>query len=112
MLLAETIDAEDARALSLVTWVVPAGRSTPSPAISQGGTYGPPVALAQSKALLNDDAGVRFRGALANKARTQPVNFATANALEAYAAFAAKREPSFTGRWAVPRLERKDAPRD
>jgi hypothetical protein len=32
---------------------------------------------------------------------TQPGNFATADAGEAYAAFAAKRQPEFTGQWAV-----------
>jgi hypothetical protein len=37
------------------------------------------------------------------------VNFATADAAEAYAAFAEKREPSFTGLWAVPRSEQTDA---
>jgi hypothetical protein len=31
------------------------------------------------------------------------------DAPEAYAVFAEKRDPSFTGRWAVPRLERQDA---
>lgn len=41
--------------------------------------------------------------------RAQAVNFATVDAAEAYAAVAEKREPSFTGRWAVPRSERKDA---
>ena len=46
----------------------------------------------------------------ANEARAQPGNFATADSGEAYAAFAAKREASFTGQWAVPpRSEQKDA---
>jgi enoyl-CoA hydratase/carnithine racemase len=67
---------------------------------------GPPVALAQSKALLNDGANATLREALANEARAQPGNFATADSTEAYAAFADKREPVFTGRWAVaPRSE-------
>jgi enoyl-CoA hydratase/carnithine racemase len=39
------------------------------------------------------------------EARAQPGNFATADSIEAYAAFAQKREPAFTGRWAVPRSE-------
>jgi enoyl-CoA hydratase/carnithine racemase len=63
---------------------------------------GPPVALAQSKGLLNDGADATLREALANEARAQPGNFATADSTEAYAAFAEKREPVFTGRWAVP----------
>lgn len=63
---------------------------------------GPPVALGQSKALLNDGANTTLREALANEARVQPGNFATADSTEAYSAFAEKREPAFTGRWAVP----------
>lgn len=74
-LLAETITADEALALSLVTWLVWA---------------------------VEIDA-------VANEARAQVGNFATVDAAEAYAAFAQKREPSFTGRWAVPRSERKDA---
>jgi 2-(1,2-epoxy-1,2-dihydrophenyl)acetyl-CoA isomerase len=62
---------------------------------------GPPYALAQSKALLNDGADATLRQALANEARAQPGNFATADSAEAYAAFAAKRDVEFTGRWAV-----------
>jgi enoyl-CoA hydratase/carnithine racemase len=103
VLLADTIDAEEAHRLGLVTWVTPedeidgfvddlAGRLA----------AGPPVALAQSKTLLNDGATSTLREALANEARAQPGNFATTDSAEAYAAFAAKREPTFTGDWAVP----------
>lgn len=67
------------------------------------------VAPAQSKALLNDGANSTLREALANEARAQPGNFATADSIEAYAAFAEKRDPAFTGRWAVPRSEWQDA---
>jgi 2-(1,2-epoxy-1,2-dihydrophenyl)acetyl-CoA isomerase len=72
---------------------------------------GPPVALAQSKGLLDDGANATLREALANEARAQPGNFATADSIEAYAAFAEKRDPAFTGRWAVlpPRSEQEDA---
>jgi len=65
--------------------------------------------LAQSKALLNKGADRTLRDALANEARAQIVNFGTADSLEAYAAFAERREPSFTGRWAVSRSEQKNA---
>jgi enoyl-CoA hydratase/carnithine racemase len=70
---------------------------------------GPSIALAQTKALLNEGAYRTSRDALANESRVQAVNFATADAPEANAAFAAKRKPTCTGRWAVPRLEREDA---
>ena len=64
---------------------------------------GPPIALAQTKALLNQGADGTLRDALANEARAQVGNFATADAALAYAAFAPRRQPSFTGRWAPSR---------
>ncbi|MGE2692405.1 enoyl-CoA hydratase/isomerase family protein [Mycolicibacterium pulveris] len=106
VLLADTIDAEEARSLGLVTWVKPAEQIDAFVAeLAQRLAAGPPVALAQSKALLNDGANVTLREALANEARAQPGNFATEDSTEAYAAFAAKRAATFTGRWAVPRSE-------
>ena len=103
VLLADMIDAEEARSLGLVTWVK-AADEIDAFVIELTGRLaaGPPVALAQSKALLNDGAAVTMREALANEARAQPGNFATADSTEAYAAFAQKREAAFTGRWAVP----------
>ena len=101
-LLAELIDAEQARSLNLVTWVVPAPEIDAF--VTDLGarlTAGPPIALAQAKALLNEGADRTLRDALANEARAQGVNFATADAAEAFAAFAEKRTPSFTGEWAV-----------
>jgi enoyl-CoA hydratase/carnithine racemase len=106
VLLAETIDADEARALGLVTWVKPAAEIDAFVADLAGRlASGPPVALAQSKGLLNDGADATLRQALANEARAQPGNFATADSIEAYAAFAEKRESTFTGRWAVTRSE-------
>jgi enoyl-CoA hydratase/carnithine racemase len=109
-LLAETIDAEEARAMNLVTWVVPADEIDAFVGdLAARLVSGPSIALAQSKALLNEGADRTLRDALANEARAQAVNFATADAREAYAAFAEAREPTFTGRWAVSRSEQKDA---
>jgi 2-(1,2-epoxy-1,2-dihydrophenyl)acetyl-CoA isomerase len=107
VLLAETIDAEEARSMGLVTWVKPADEIDAFVSdLAERLAAGPPVALAQSKALLHDGANATLREALANEARAQPGNFATADSTEAYAAFAEKREPVFTGRWAVaPRSE-------
>jgi 2-(1,2-epoxy-1,2-dihydrophenyl)acetyl-CoA isomerase len=106
VLLADMIDADEARSLGLVTWVKPAAEIDAFVAdLANRLAAGPPVALAQSKALLNDGADSTLRQALANEARAQPGNFATADSIEAYAAFAEKREPAFTGRWAVPRSE-------
>jgi enoyl-CoA hydratase/carnithine racemase len=111
VLLAEMIDADEARSLGLVTWVKPADEIDAFVSDLAGQlAKGPPVALAQSKGLLNDGANATLREALANEARAQPGNFATADSTEAYAAFAEKRDPAFTGRWAVgPRSEQQDA---
>lgn len=99
-LLAEIIDAEQARVLNLVTWVVAAdeidGFVTD---LAARLAAGPPVALAQTKALLNEGANRTLHDALTAEARAQGVNFATADAPEAFAAFGEKREPRFTGGW-------------
>jgi 2-(1,2-epoxy-1,2-dihydrophenyl)acetyl-CoA isomerase len=107
VLLADMIDAEEARSMGLVTWVKAADEIDGFVADLAGRlAAGPPVALAQSKALLNDGANATLREALANEARAQPGNFATADSTEAYAAFAQKRDATFTGQWAVPRSEK------
>jgi enoyl-CoA hydratase/carnithine racemase len=100
VLLAETIDAAEAHSLGLVTWVKP-GDEIDAFVDELAGCLaaGPPFALAQSKGLLNDGANATLRDALANEARAQPGNFATADSAEAYAAFAQKRAATFTGRW-------------
>ncbi|OBB82174.1 enoyl-CoA hydratase [Mycobacterium colombiense] len=101
-LLADTIDAEEACALNLVTWVVSAVEIDDFVAdLADRLAAGPPIALAHTKALLNEGADRTMRDALANEARAQGVNFATADTAAAYAAFAQRREPSFTGRWAL-----------
>lgn len=99
-LLAEMIDADEAHRLGLVTWVRSAGEIDGFvDELADRLAAGPPFALAQTKALLDDGADTTLREALANEARAQPGNFATADSAEAYAAFAVRREPEFTGRW-------------
>ncbi|OBB93095.1 enoyl-CoA hydratase/isomerase family protein [Mycobacterium sp. 852002-40037_SCH5390672] len=101
-LLADTIDAEEACALNLVTWVVSAAEiDVFVQDLANRLAAGPPIALAHTKALLNEGADHTLRDALASEARAQGVNFATADTAAAYAAFAQRREPSFTGRWAL-----------
>ena len=109
-LLAETINAAEAHALNLVTWVMSTTEIDNFVTdIADRLAAGPTIALAQTKALLNEGADRTLRDALANEARAQGVNFATDDAREAYAAFAERREPSFTGRWAVSRSEQTNA---
>ncbi len=105
-LLAETIDAAEAQALNLVTWVVSAAEiDTFVDDLTERLAAGPPIALAHTKALLNEGADRTMRDALANEARAQVGNFATDDAAAAYAAFTERREPSFTGRWALSRSD-------
>jgi 2-(1,2-epoxy-1,2-dihydrophenyl)acetyl-CoA isomerase len=102
-LLAEMIDADEAYRLNLVTWVVAADRIDAFVAgLGARLAAGPPVALAQTKALLHEGADRTMRDALAGETRAQAVNFAGADVPEAYAAFAGKRTPLFTGRWPAP----------
>ncbi|MEN4474452.1 enoyl-CoA hydratase/isomerase family protein [Mycolicibacterium cosmeticum] len=103
VMLADMISAAEAHRLGLVSWVQAATEIDAFVDELAGRLAGgPPFALAQSKALLNDGAAVSFAQAVANEARAQPGNFATTDSGEAYAAFAAERDPSFTGTWAVP----------
>lgn len=102
VLLADMIDAAEAHALGLVTWVTPADEIDGFvDGLADRLAGGPPFALAQSKALINDGANATLREALANEAMAQPGNFATADSGEAYNAFAANRDPEFTGAWAL-----------
>jgi enoyl-CoA hydratase/carnithine racemase len=110
VLLAETIDAAEAHALNLVTWVVAAAELDAFVTDVAGRlAAGPPIALAHSKALLNEGADRTMRDALASEARAQVGNFATVDSAEAYAAFAEKRDALFTGHWALSRSEQKHA---
>lgn len=59
---------------------------------------GPPIALAQTKRLLNNSANVTLEQALDDEGAAQTVNFGTKDTIEAMSAFAEKRDPRFTGR--------------
>jgi enoyl-CoA hydratase/carnithine racemase len=103
-LLAEMIDADEALRLGLVTWVVAPEELDGFVADLTARLAGAaPVAVRQSKALLHENADRTLRDALASEARTQAVNFATADAPEAFRAFTEKRDATFTGEWAVGR---------
>lgn len=101
-LLGEIIDAAEAERLGLVTYLVGAeeldGFTTD---LGKRLAEGPPVAMALSKAMLNENAGAGFREALASEARVQTVNFGGTDVPAAFNAFLGKTEPEFTGEWAV-----------
>ncbi|MEW2360194.1 enoyl-CoA hydratase-related protein [Spirillospora sp. NPDC029432] len=108
-LLAEMIDAAEAHRLGLVTHLAePDGIAAFTADLAARLAAGPPVALAQTKALLNEGADRTMREALTAEARAQTINFATADAPAAFAAFNEKREPAFTGEWAVQRSPRRE----
>lgn len=58
----------------------------------------PPIALAQTKRLLNNSSNATMEQALDDEGSSQTVNFATKDTVEAILAFAEKRNPTFTGR--------------
>jgi enoyl-CoA hydratase/carnithine racemase len=103
VLLADFVDAAEARELGAVTWVKPADELGPFVGELAGRLASlPPVAVAQSKSLLQEGAYQSMRQALENEARAQAVNFATRDARAAFEAFTEKKsEPVFSGQWAV-----------
>ncbi|WP_404386405.1 enoyl-CoA hydratase-related protein [Knoellia locipacati] len=98
-LLAEIVDAEEAHRIGLVTWVKEAAEIDGFvDDLARRFCQGPPVALAQTKAMLDQSSAIGFRDALDNEARAAAINLAT-DALEARRAFVEKREPTFDGGW-------------
>lgn len=98
-LLAEPIDADEAHRIGAVTWVVDRDRIDAFVGDLAGSlAAGPPVALAQSKQLLDRGATRTLQEALEAEAAAVAVNFGT-DAPEAVAAFVDGREPVFSGRW-------------
>lgn len=103
LMLADMIDAEEAKELGLVTWVRPAEELDSFVAdLAQRLAALPPVALAQSKALLHQGTSQTLREALENEGQAQAINLATEDAPIAYRAFLDKTDsPTYTGRWAL-----------
>lgn len=100
-LLAEIIDAEEALKLGLITWIKsPSEIDDFVKQLADRLAAGPPVAMGQSKAMLNQATTQSFREAIENEARAAAINLAT-DALAARRAFMEKAEPVFTGSWQV-----------
>jgi len=98
-LLAEIIGANDALEMGLVNRVLP--DSEVDSFVDEWArklAAGPPIALAQTKRLLNNSLNVTLEEALDDEAAAQTINFATSDTAEAMRAFIEKREPKFTGR--------------
>lgn len=97
-LFAELIRADRALELGIVNRVVPADEIdalVDEWAARLAG--GPPIALAMTKRLLDRSFEQSFEQALDDEARTQTVNFGTADTVEAITAFLQKRDPRFRG---------------
>ena len=58
----------------------------------------PPIAIAQTKRMLNNAMNVTLEEALDDEGAAQTVNFGTKDTAEAIAAFTEKRDPVFRGR--------------
>lgn len=96
---ADIIDAAEAERIGLVNRVLPDGELDAFvDNWAKRLATGPPIALAQSKRLLNNSANVTLEQALDDEGAAQTVNFGTKDTHEAMSAFAEKREPRFTGR--------------
>src|SRR6516165_3601894 len=101
-LLGDFVDAAEAHSLGLTAWTCPPAELDDLVAeVARRLSAGPPIALAQTKALLNSSFDFTHQQALDAEARAQAINFATEDALNARRAFQEKTEPVFTGNWAV-----------
>jgi 2-(1,2-epoxy-1,2-dihydrophenyl)acetyl-CoA isomerase len=94
----EIISAADAKALGLVNRVL-ADEDLDAFVASWAARLvaSPPIALAQSKRMLNNAMNVTMEQALDDEGAAQTVNFGTKDTPEAIIAFMEKREPNFRG---------------
>lgn len=96
---ADIIDAHDAEQMGLVNRVVPDGDIDAFvDDWAQRLVALPPIALAQTKRLLNNAMNVTLEEALDDEGTAQTVNFGTKDTPEAIAAWVEKRDPVFQGR--------------
>jgi enoyl-CoA hydratase/carnithine racemase len=96
---AEIISAAEAAAIGLVNRVVPAAElDDVVDAWARELAAGPPIALAQTKQMLNAAFERTLSEALDAEGWSQVVNFGTADTREAIRAFLEKRTPRFSGR--------------
>jgi 2-(1,2-epoxy-1,2-dihydrophenyl)acetyl-CoA isomerase len=98
-LFADIIDAAEAERLGLVNRVVD-GEELDGVVGEWAARLaaGPPIALSLTKRMLNDSFDRTLEEAVEDEARSQVVNFGSADTAEAVTAFFEKREPRFRGR--------------
>jgi enoyl-CoA hydratase/carnithine racemase len=97
-LLADTIDADEAERIGLVNRVVL--DTELDKFVDDWATRlaaGPPIALSQSKRLLNNAVNLTLEQAIDEEGAAQTINMATDDTVEAVTAFREKRDPSFKG---------------
>ncbi|MDQ3737547.1 MAG: enoyl-CoA hydratase-related protein, partial [Actinomycetota bacterium] len=97
-LLADIIDADEAERIGLVNRVVAPGEL--DGVVGDWANRlaaGPPIAMAQTKAMLNNSFAVTLAQALETEGSAQALNFTTKDTAEAMDAFINKREPRFEG---------------
>jgi enoyl-CoA hydratase/carnithine racemase len=98
--LADRITAQEASELGLVTWIADAERLDETVrGLTSRLAAMPPIALSQTKDLLNAGSASTFREALESEARAQTINYATEDAPRAIRAFTTKEDVTFTGKW-------------
>lgn len=98
-LLADIISAQEAERIGLLNRVLPdAELDAFVDDWAKRLAAGPPIALAQSKRLLNNAFNYGLAEAMDAEGMAQAVNSATADAREARTAFVEKRDPVFKGR--------------
>lgn len=98
-LLADIIDAAEADRIGLVNRVVADAELDEFVADWAGRlAASAPIAVGQSKRLLNNAMSITLEQALDDEGATQTINFTTADTAEAVQAFLDKREPTFRGR--------------
>ena len=98
VLLAEILDAAEAERIGLVNRVVADDQLDDFvDDWARRLAAGPPIAIAQSKRLLNNAMAVTFEQALDDEGAAQTINFGTADTVEAMSAFVEKRSPTFRG---------------
>lgn len=98
-LFADIINAQEADRLGLVNRVIPDGELDAFVADWAAKLAGAaPIAVAQSKRLLNNFTSVTYEQALEDEGAAQTINFSTKDTPEAIKAWVEKRSPQFEGR--------------